>query len=72
MFILYSLGAQNGAFPWLDTVHLWAAAVERSWDLWQVLAEGKNSYPISLPDLSLQHVVEVRMVKSSFLFLNSD
>lgn len=68
MFILYSLGAQNRAFSWLDTVHLWAAAVERSWDLWQVLTEAKNFYPVSLPDLCLQHVVEVRMVRVLFFF----
>lgn len=60
---------QHGALHSLDPAPSGASAAERSQYLWRKLAEAKNSYHVSSPDLWLQHLMETKVVKVLFFFL---
>ena len=53
-FLPYSFGAQHGALHWLD---------DGFWDFQQEPPGGKNSYQIIISDLSLQSLVEEKVVR---------
>lgn len=68
MFLPYCWCSLQDKLLYLDTSCSKGAAAERANDLWQKLAEGKNSYHISFPDLCLQGLVESRVVRVPFFF----
>lgn len=48
----------HGALYCLDGAHSGRWASERSWDFWQALVEGKNSYRVSFLDLCLWSLLD--------------